>query len=201
MSDPHFNPDDEVFKPIPDFPGYEASTHGRIRSFYRRSGKGKGGGKGAEWILENTPQSIREPNLSRTGYPFLVLVKDQKHYTRTVHRLVLETFVGPKPFGGCCRHLDGVRTHNYLANLTWGTYSENTFDRIKHGNMTSQTGEGNRSAKLTDAKVLEIRKLAAQGLPQKVLVEMFNSSTGNINNVIHRRTWRHLKAEKPNQMP
>lgn len=192
MADQNLTTLPEVFKPIPNFIGYEASTHGRVRSFWRRFGKGKGGGKGAEWILESTPQSIRQPTKNPGGYLSLILVRNKKHYTRTVHRLVLETFVGPKPFGGCCRHLDGVRTHNYLTNLTWGTYSENAIDRISHDNMPDQKGEGNRVAILTDAKVLEIRKLAAQGLPQKVLVEMFNSSPANINNIVHRRTWTHL---------
>lgn len=47
---------------------------------------------------------------------------------RYAHRLVLETFVGPCPEGMQCRHLDGVGTNNDVANLRWGTASENRRD-------------------------------------------------------------------------
>lgn len=52
---------------------------------------------------------------------------------RYVHDMVLETFVGPKPAGMCARHLNGDSLDNRLDNLTYGTYSENNYDRVAHG--------------------------------------------------------------------
>lgn len=39
---------------------------------------------------------------------------------RSVGELVLETFVGPKPKGMKCIHLDGDLENNRLDNLVWG---------------------------------------------------------------------------------
>jgi hypothetical protein len=53
---------------------------------------------------------------------------------RYIHDLVLETFVGPKPPGACVRHLNGNSRDNRLENICYGTYSENMYDRVAHGN-------------------------------------------------------------------
>jgi hypothetical protein len=54
---------------------------------------------------------------------------------------VLEAFVGPRPPGLECRHLDGNPANSVLANLAWGTHSENMQDRVRHGthNKTRRT--------------------------------------------------------------
>ena len=44
---------------------------------------------------------------------------------RYVHQLVMEAFVGPRPAGMDTRHLDGNPANNALANLAYGTPSEN----------------------------------------------------------------------------
>jgi len=54
----------------------------------------------------------------------------RRHY---VHQLVLETFVGPRPEGRQCRHLNGNSLDNRLENLSWGTASEDNYDRVRHG--------------------------------------------------------------------
>jgi hypothetical protein len=51
-----------------------------------------------------------------------------------VHVLVLETFVGPCPTGKQACHWDGNPANNRLGNLRWGTLSDNTLDRLRHGN-------------------------------------------------------------------
>ena len=52
---------------------------------------------------------------------------------RYVHQLVMEAFVGPRPAGMDTRHLDGNPANNALANLAYGTPSENARDRRRHG--------------------------------------------------------------------
>ncbi len=47
---------------------------------------------------------------------------------RPVHRIVLEAFVGKKPAGKECRHLDNNPANNHLCNLAWGTALENKMD-------------------------------------------------------------------------
>jgi hypothetical protein len=57
----------------------------------------------------------------------------RQRLTRTIHRLVLEAFVSTRPPGLVARHLNGNPADNRLVNLVWGTYSENTYDRVRHG--------------------------------------------------------------------
>lgn len=48
----------------------------------------------------------------------------------SVHRLVVEAFLGPPPIGHEVRHLDGNPQNNFLSNVVWGTKIENCRDRI-----------------------------------------------------------------------
>jgi len=191
---PTISPDDvqERWLPVPDFPGYEVSDLGRLRSFWRRDGKkGKGGGAGAKAVLTDSPQSIHKPGLNHNGYLQVSLRKNGKPYSRRIHRLVLLTFRGPCPPGMESRHLDGIQTRNYLTNLVWGTKKENGADKISHGN--SPAGEKNNSATLSETQVIQIRSLYAQGGYSYLgLSRLFNVHKTTIAYIIRRQTWRHI---------
>ena len=53
-------------------------------------------------------------------------------------------------------------------------------------------GSKNVKAKLKEEQVLKIRKLYANGVKTKKLMEMFNVSKGIINDITARRTWKHI---------
>jgi len=95
------------------------------------------------------------------GYPSVSLTNNSKGHTRAIHRLVMEAFVGPKPEGMECRHLDGNRGNPRLENLVWGTPVENQADRNTHG--TSNSGEQHPLSKLTEKSVVQIKKLLDDG--------------------------------------
>lgn len=101
---------------IEDFPLYEVSSHGEVRN--RETGK------------------LRSLSPDRWGYLKLSLSRDGKLFTRKVHRLVLESFVGPCPAGleGC--HGDGDKRNNSIENLRWDTHQANMDDLIKTGALT-----------------------------------------------------------------
>lgn len=82
------------------------------------------------------------------GYPFPVrervmkgspdfygymMIKLPGRGTRPIHKIVMETFVGPCPTGMEVRHLDGDPANNKLSNLSYGTHTDNMYDAIKHG--------------------------------------------------------------------
>lgn len=69
------------------------------------------------------------------GYHYVKLWRNNQETRLRVHRLVLLAFVGEppadRPHG---LHNDGNKDNNALTNLRWGNDSENTLDRVKHGN-------------------------------------------------------------------
>ena len=73
------------------------------------------------------------PYPMRNGYLIVTLWRQGKQRTWLVHRLVLSAFVGPPAEGAEGLHRDGDQKNNTLANLTWGTHSDNQFDQVIHG--------------------------------------------------------------------
>lgn len=111
--------------------------------------------------------------------------------TFTIHHLVLTTFKGPSPGAGyCCRHLNGDAEDNRAVNLQWGTYQENSDDQILHGTTTK--GEKSHHAKLTDADVIEIRKMLARGAQSKEIMARFNIVKSTLSYIRNGKTWTHL---------
>ena len=114
----------ERWKSIPGLEGrYEVSDLGRVKSLQRIVSVGNNTGK----VL--VPERIRKLSPSPQGYPRVRLCGK----TRLVHHLVLLAFVGPRPVGLEIRHLNGNRADSRLANLAYGTRSENQMDSIRHG--------------------------------------------------------------------
>jgi hypothetical protein len=56
---------------------------------------------------------------------------------------------------------------------------------------SAKRGEDNKTSKLTELDVLEIRKLHNQGYSLNKIAKMFNVVKGNILFIIHRKTWKH----------
>lgn len=161
------------YRPIPGFPGYRAGADGSVWS-KRRS---------VEW---------RELKAYKTGHGYLTmcLFSSGKRFRRDVHRIVLETFVGPRPAEQEARHIDGDRTNCALANLQWGSRKENWADRRVHG--TDSIGKRHWKAKLCESHVRAIRQRAKNGEPHKTIAADFHVTRMCITNVVLRRTWRHI---------
>lgn len=117
----------EEWRAIPGYEGiYEVSDYGRVRSLDRIVLRSNGHcrlQRGRLLRLMDDGRGYRAVTLSRGG----------RTETGRVHRLVLLAFVGAPEYGqeGC--HGNGDRADNRLANLRWGTHSENVRDSIKHG--------------------------------------------------------------------
>lgn len=108
----------EEWRPVPDWPGYEASSHGRVRSSL---------GPGAGPV-------ILKQHKAASGH-LGVNLRDRElnaNRVRRVHQLVLEAFVGPRPEGMVSRHLNGHHEDNRPANLRYGTAVANRLDRRLH---------------------------------------------------------------------
>jgi hypothetical protein len=179
----------EIWQPIPDFPGYEVSDHGRVRSYWRRVGLGRG--RGFKSIMVPKPQSILRANL-QAGYPSVCLSRNRTRPRIRVHRLVLLAFVGPCPPGMECCHKDGIRANVCLINLRWDTRGSNNLDRIRHGTGPHHQGMDHPRSKLTDTQVIRIRDLHNSGVDQATLGKLYGVSRTHINRIVHDQAWLHL---------
>lgn len=169
------------FREVLGFPGYYVSTSGTIMSYHNGHRK---------IILNDKPHQLR-PSSDPRGYRHVVFYQNKQWHTRRVHRVVLETFVGLRPVGMECRHLDGSRDNNHIDNLTWGTPSENCADRIRHGR--DQYGERGPGSKLTKAQVVTIRRIRAKSnTTYKTISQRFGVSMSLVGLIVRRKCWKYI---------
>lgn len=119
------------------------------------------GDDGSYWSVKDDDWTRLKGGLDWGGYRVVNVMTRKGWRVQKLHRLILETFVGPCPEGMECRHLNGNRDDNRLENIRWGTKKGNQKDRVRHG--TDPSGERNGEVKVTEAQVLEIREKYATG--------------------------------------
>jgi hypothetical protein len=112
---------------------------------------------------------------------------------RQVHREVCRTVHGEPPTPSHeAAHLCG-KGHEACVNpnhLAWKTSAENKADMNIHG--TRLRGSLAFGAKLTEASVREIRKLAAAGASQNSLASRYGVSQSVVWKAVHGVTWAHV---------
>lgn len=119
----------EIWRWVPNYEGvYEVSNIGRVRSVDRTVAYYNW--RACAKINHSVKGRILRPGKASSGYYTVALGRGN---SRTVHSLVAEAFLGPKPDGHEVLHIDGSRTNNCVANLRYGTRSENMLDAVKHG--------------------------------------------------------------------
>ena len=158
----------EIWKEHPIYSDYEVSNRGRIRS-----------------NKTSTPRVLKaHPN---PRYLVVRLRHDKRYVTRYVHRLVLETFVGP---GEVCLHLDNDPTNNSLENLQWGTQADNNAQTMRDG----KHGYAVRPA-LTQEQA---NYILGSKLPYKILAKIFGVHINTIKR-IRRGITKSFKQRKDTQ--
>jgi hypothetical protein len=142
---------EEQWRPVLGYEGcYEASNFGRIRSLDRvHPFKGR---------MRRAPGRMLKPCMIGLKhilqYPAVVLHKNNIKGMRTVHSVILETFVGPRPDKMQGAHNDGNTLNNRLDNLRYATPVSNSADRLKHNTYTE--GEHCSNAIIVDNAIREI---------------------------------------------
>ncbi len=163
----------------PANPGYAVSTLGDVYSACLRSRLGGSDG----WKL------LKRHKGKRGYYTVCVKTPKGKYHTKCVHTMVLEAFVGLRPKGYECRHLNGIPTDNSLGNICWGTRQENRNDLRRHGVLK---GEGNPQAKLSHTKVKAIRDLLTAGWTQANVAAVLKVHPSTVSRVATGLRWNHV---------
>lgn len=176
----------EVWKDIPKYKGmYQASSEGRVRSVTRFViEKGRWGQKRIKY-----QGKLLNP-WKRGEY----LALDICGKTYLLHTVILETFVGKRPKGMQCRHLDGDPTNNKLENLKWGTAKENSDDKVIHGTAENciHKGESHGMSKLTEEQVKEIIILRNKCVTLEEIAKKFEITKTQASRICTGKSWAHL---------
>ncbi len=117
-----------------------------------------------------------------------------------LHRILLESFVGPPFDGAVARHLDADPGNNSISNLAWGTVQENAIDRLRHDGAKPNASTENRvkNNKLFAADIPVIYRRYLAGTSSKELAAEYNVTVTAIKLIIDGKTWKHV-AREPNR--
>lgn len=152
-----------ITKPLPPFPMYSISPSGIVVGQLGRRIK-----------------PYRHPS----GYMKFSPSVNGKMYQMLVHRAVLLTWEGSPPDEEriCACHKDGVRDHNFIGNLYWGSYKQNWEDRRRHGN--DGRGLQNGRSKMTQELSDELRSMYSTGeYSYQNLADHFGISQAQANKI------------------
>lgn len=152
MSNVIENLEGEIWKDIIGFEGkYAVSNKGRVKSLEFKRKCGKNGSY-------TNKEKILSFYVNNTGYYKITLLKNKNKIYPYIHRLVAESFIKNTLNKPCVNHIDGNKLNNYVSNLEWVTFSENSEHMYKVLNVQNSKsnlgilGERNPNSK----KVLQL---------------------------------------------
>ena len=169
----------DVLREHPEYVGYFARADGTIWSFWTK----KGCARGQRRIDYEIEPRMMKPAKFGNGYRQAKITADGRWFGILVHRFVLECFVGQKPFGMECRHLNGKKFDNAISNICWGTRTENSADR---------KFQGTHRNKLDPDAVLKIKKELRAGLLPREIAPRYGVSRVMINQIRLGHQWAHV---------
>lgn len=175
----------ETWKKIPGYSNYMASDMGKIKTF--------------NWKNQGITR-IMMPAKDKSGYLRTMLKGDDgKFNTVKIHRIIALTFIENSENKPEVNHKNSIRIDNRVSNLEWVTKSENIKHSFKYGN-SSNRGELNPAATITEKDVIEIRKNYKYGRKSRFeggeskpeLARKYNTTVAVIKMIIQRKTWKHI---------
>lgn len=185
--------DVEIWKPVVDYEGlYEVSSHGRVRSVPRVYQSPEQGFNWTKEVLGN----IKALRLRYDLYFDTSLTKNGKSNQRLVHRLVAKAFIPNPENKRCVNHKDNNPSNNFVDNLEWCTYKENSKHRDvqNRGAWQRQWGEDNISSKITLSVVLSLRNYKAQGLSNREVADLLEMSIKEVGRIHRKERWNFPEA-------
>ena len=135
---------EEIWKPVKGFEGlYEVSNLGRV------------------FHLPTSRYKI--PSITKNGYYYVALWKNNKHKHWLLHRLLAIAFIANPKNKSEVNHKDCNKLNNSLENLEWVTHQENAVHSYLNGMTPKPPGHKYKGTEiynsiLTKPDVLNIRE-------------------------------------------
>jgi hypothetical protein len=174
----------EEWRAIPDHPGYEASSLGRLRSIDRIVSDKNG-----------RPMRYRGTllRISKSKNRRYQTVHLGEGHSANLHTIICRVFHGPPPTPKHeVAHWNNNGHDNRETNLRWATILENRDDQHRH--RTRMNGSKNHKAILSEADVYAIRALhATKRMSQQFIADLFKVSRPTITLIINGTNWNHLR--------
>lgn len=170
---------EEIWIEMIDFPKYEISNFGRVRSNVKDA-------------------RILKFVKNHKGYYLVRVYKNKKQYTFSVHRLVCSHFNGDRRSekGLQVNHINGDKNNNRADNLNWMTNQENAIHAFELGLRKAKKGEDNYKSKLTEEKIHKIVEiLNTTELSCSKIGKMFEVSGDCIYDLVRGKSWKHLNLK------
>jgi hypothetical protein len=177
---------EEIWKDIEGYEGlYQVSNLGRVKSLDR------------EVRYRNSFRNVKGAMLSlvsdKNGYLLIGLYKDGEAKTKTVHRLVAQTFI-PNPDNlPCVCHKDDNPSSNSSNNLFWGTYQDNRDDCVNKDRQAKGNVSG--MSKLIEKDIPEIWERLGEGESQISIAEYYNVEKSTIGFIKSGKSWFHITKD------
>lgn len=127
------------------------------------------------------------------GYGQLSAVINGRKTAISAHRLSYTLYVGTIPTGLCVLHKCDNPECTNPKHLFLGTPGDNVRDKHSKGRNTDINGEKNAMAKLTEADIPVIIRLAKSGLSEKKIAEHVGVTHSTIGRVIRGQSWKHIQ--------
>ena len=174
---------DELWYGIPGFPGYEFSSHYRVKSKDRvvqshRNGKP---------VQVNYRGKILKFSELGNGYKTVTPCNEKGQRTFYLHELVMLVFGPPCPGvrgsgsdDWTIDHIDNDKTNNDISNLQWIRHHKNT-----------QKASGSTLSK-DDIRSIRERYTSGEA-NQYELAQEFGVGQSMISSIINRKRWGHVK--------
>lgn len=175
----------ETWKNVVGFEGwYQVSSHGEVRTLHhvviRKNGSS----------YTSRSHMLKPWSVGKYDHQMVALCSPGDKTYKFVHTLVLEAFVGPRPEGMMCRHLDGNPKNNRLDNLCWGTAKENSEDRDRHGTTSRGSKSGVAVLHEQDIPIIRflLRNHQRRGTMSSI-ARIYNIAVAAIQAVRDGRSW------------
>jgi hypothetical protein len=121
----------------------------------------------------------------------ITLYLNGKQTLRLIHRIIAETFLGPRKAKRTVNHINGRKKDNRAVNLEWVSHARNIQHSFDTGLNQGRRGEDNGSSKLTSEMVQMIRA-ARFGNTLKLVAEKYGISKSAVSLICRKKRWKHL---------